>query len=49
MSRIVAVLAVLMGTGCAASAEPIDMAVMAGLLALRTLSERTVVHRHAAH
>ena len=42
---IVAAMAVLVGTGCAAAAEPIDMAVMAALLALRTVSERAVDYR----
>lgn len=41
----VVAVAVLMGTGCAGAAEPIDCLVMAGLLGLRTISERAVSYR----
>jgi hypothetical protein len=37
--------AVLLGSGCAGAAEPIDCIVMAGLLGLRTIAERVVNSR----
>jgi hypothetical protein len=42
---VVAVAAVLLGTGCAGAAEPVDCVVMAGLLGLRTLAERVSSYR----
>jgi hypothetical protein len=41
----VVTIAVLLGTGCAGAAEPIDCVVMAGLLGLRTIAERVVSYR----
>lgn len=47
MGRIVLAAVVMwLGSSCVGAAEPIDLAVMVGLMALRAVSERGVDYTH---